>query len=151
MRVYALLSVLLSVVFMACQDCPDCPTPPSELRFQVKDILGRDATTGRWAKYPYKSVRLNYMDGQAEKEIALTLDTFYDDRTIFIAPEVPKLTEKGLNKFLLYLKEEADTIEVDLIHVQTVCCEYPLYEYLKFNSKKMESSTEDDYVFVLVK
>ena len=146
-----LLFISILSLFFACQDCPDCPTPPVELQFRIVDVTGQDLTVGETPQFNRDSVRLTYDESGVERETLLELDTFRTDRTIFKATFVSLLASRGIEKYTLYINNQADELETNLLVINTVCCEYKLYEFLTVNGNFSPYSQEDDYVFLIQK
>ncbi len=144
---------LISLFFflLACQDCPKCPEPPTELKFQVVDILGKDVTAGDPPKFDKSEIYLTYTENGVERGTKLELDTFQPGKTIFNATQVPLLARRGIVNYKLYISETPETLETSLSVIKTVCCEYKLYDYLLMNGEEVPGSDEDDYVFLLQK
>lgn len=141
----------LLVGLVACQPCLDCPTPPDALRFQVVDILGRDLTTGTWARYNKREVKVAYLDNNREYFTPLVVDTFQPGKTIFELSSASVLAARGVLRYHLYLTEQADTLSTEVFHMKTVCCDYKIYGNLRLNSLPQAGSSTDPFVFLVQK
>lgn len=148
---YSLL-LLLIISFVSCLECPECSSPPREFQFQIVDILHNDLTRGKRAIYDAKKVRLMFEEYKIEQEVLLQIDTFYNERTIFSANYVPDIVERGITKFRLqYAADIVDTVEVKMSFVKSHCCDYSLYDNVKLNSRDLQYSDNDKFVFLIDK